>query len=128
MRVIALIALFAVATNAIVINDEPKTDAEKGVAVHTEEEEKVGKFAFKAAAEGDRISQGRNATTAYVKPLDEVIQEQAQADAIKAKQDHSAAVWKNAQDVTKAAKDPKDLKKEDSEDAKKEAEGEAKKE
>ena len=113
---LALIALVAV--NAVRITEEPAGGEKK--EVQSEEEVKVGKFAFNKASEADRISQGRRVGDPYVKPLEEIVQEKAQADAIKDKLDHSDAVWKNAQDVTKAAKDAKDEKKEKKEDDAKE--------
>ena len=70
MRSFVKIALFAaVAVNAIKINDDTKVTKPT-----TEEEVKVGKFAFQKADEADRIKQ-TNVTTPYVKPKSEKISE-----------------------------------------------------
>ena len=129
MRSFVTLALFAiVATNAIRVTEEPKTgDSTEKKEAHTDAEVKVGKFSFGKAAEADAITQGNKAGVPYEKPLAEKIQDKAQADAIADKVAHSDAVLKNAIAGEKAAKDPKDVKKEGAEDAKKEEKKEEKK-
>ena len=119
MRSFVTLALFAiVATSALRVSEEPKK-AEKS----TDEEVKVGKFAFKKAADGDRISAGNNATTPYEVPLAEKIQDKRQIDAITDKWEHSTKVLNDAIAGEKKAKEDAEGKKEAKVEEKKGKEG-----
>ena len=77
MRSFVNLALFAVvATSALRINDDgAKGDSTEKKETHTDAEVSVGKFAFKMAAEADRIGAGHNVTTKYEVPKAEKIQD-----------------------------------------------------
>ena len=113
MRSFVTLALFAVvATSALRVHDDAKGDSTDKKETHTDAEVKVGTFAFKKAADGDRISAGNNATTPYEVPLAEKIQDKRQIDAITDKWEHSTKVLNDAIAGEKKAKEDAEGKKE----------------